>query len=107
MIPVSLQELKDHLHKTYQLSPEQIDRMVASIQRALTLEFDKAFNAINQQDMTSLWKASHSIKGALMNAGAAGWAEFAQKIEKDAKAGVDADYAALLNELQNGIRDIF
>lgn len=103
MTPIDLQEIKSFLKDTYKLGPEHIEVMLRSIKGSLVVEFDAAVKAVAQQDMTSLWKASHSIKGALLNAGAKDWAAYAQKIEMAAKEGEDVDYSVFLSELQDGL----
>lgn len=106
MGPIDTEKIRFFLKDTYKLGPEHIKIMLSSIKESLTLEFDKAAEAIAQQDMTSLWKAAHSIKGALMNAGAEDWAECARKIEMAARDGGDDDYSVLLKELQDSLRAI-
>ncbi len=106
MNPVDTEHIRCHLKAAYNLETEQIELMVASIRQSLNLEFEKIDEALTQNDVTILWKAAHSIKGALLNAGFNDWGGFARKIEVSAKNEEDADYEGLFKELKNGLSGI-
>ena len=99
-------QVRNYLHTTYGFKPEQIDSMVTSIKYSLDQEFKNAEEALAKQDTEVLWKAAHSIKGALLNAGLNDWGELARNIESSAKEGKDTAYETLFRELKGGVSAI-
>jgi HPt (histidine-containing phosphotransfer) domain-containing protein len=106
MIPVTVELIQKHLQDTYKFNGDQVETMLGSLTKSLNLEFTNAEEALAQNDIIALSKASHTIKGALLNAGVADWSEIARTIELSAKAGQDLDYAGLINELKSGLNAI-
>ncbi len=103
---VEVEQIKGFLKKTYDFSSENIELMLASIKESLTLEFANVERGLVEDDNTLLWRAAHSIKGALLNAGVENWAEVARKIELSAKNKEEVDYEGLFKELKMGINNI-
>ena len=103
MTTILTTQVRTYLQTTYGFQTEQIDLMVTSIKDSLNLEFKNAEEALATLETEILWKAAHSIKGALLNAGLEDWGEFARNIEFSAKEGKDADYKTLFRELKSGV----
>jgi len=106
MISVTIEEIRSHLRDTYNFGPEQLETMLASLTNSLKHEFVNVESALAQHDLIALAKASHSIKGALLNAGINDWSELARKIELSAKNADSLDYKGLVDELKNGVNAV-
>jgi len=106
MIPATIQDVSCFIKETYQFGPEQIETMLKSFRESLKQEFINAETGLAQNNSTVVWRAAHTIKGALLNGGVTEWAEFARKIELSAKNGEEKDYKQLFNELKNGVSGI-
>jgi len=106
MSPVTVEYIRNYLQATYNFGAEQVEAMISILTQSLNLEFINADNALAQNDITALIKASHSIKGALSNAGITEWSELARKIELSAKDGENRNYEGLIQELKNGVNAI-
>jgi len=106
MVLIDAEQVKSYLNKTYGLGPEQVETMLISLKDSLNLEFNNAEDGLAAEDATVIWKAAHAMKGALLMTGANEWGECARKIELSAKAGEEADYEGLFNELKSGVSAI-
>jgi len=106
MQPVESGQIRLFLKENFHLPEEHIETMLASIRDSLNLEFANAGRGLVANDKEILWKAAHSIKGALLNAGAGDWAKLAKEIELSARAAEDLDYETLFAELKSGMTGI-
>jgi HPt (histidine-containing phosphotransfer) domain-containing protein len=92
--------IKQHLKTAYLLSDEKTETMIPVFANTLRSHMNRLAELAADGDMEQLSRASHAVKGALLNMGLADLAQTAHTIEKQAKKGDrTVDYLALVNEL--------
>jgi PAS domain S-box-containing protein len=99
----SVEDVSRHLHETTLLKEEQIAKILESARRSITTHLEAASMALQQGETTALARASHTLKGTLLQCGLDRWADKAQAIYTGTKDGKDLPYALLLSELRQGL----
>lgn len=96
-----LQRVKAHLKTAYLLSDEKIETMIPIFLATLHTHMNRLAELARESDTEQLARASHAVKGALLNIGLLDLAETAAAIEKQCKNGACPDnYRELINDLQ-------
>jgi HPt (histidine-containing phosphotransfer) domain-containing protein len=99
-----LEIIRQHLKTDYLLSDEKIATMIPVFIKTLRTHVDRLAELAAGDDMQQLSRASHAVKGALLNMGLADLAQTAHTLEKQCKNGdTTFDYRALIAELQNTV----
>jgi HPt (histidine-containing phosphotransfer) domain-containing protein len=100
----SLDLVKTHLKTAYLLNDEKIMTMVPVLLGTLRTHIDQLAQLAANGETEQLGRASHAIKGALLNMGLADLAEIAATLEKHYKNGnTSIDNQALIMELQSTV----
>jgi histidine phosphotransfer protein HptB len=96
--------MRQHLKTAYLLSDEKTTIMIPVFVRTLRSHMDRLAELAADNDMEQLSRASHAVKGALLNVGLTDLAQTAHTIEKQCKDGNRTlDYQAMITELQHTI----
>jgi HPt (histidine-containing phosphotransfer) domain-containing protein len=96
-----LETMRQHLKTAYLLSDEKTATMIPVFVNTLRSHMNRLAELAAAGDMEQLSRASHAVKGALLNMGLADLAQTAHTIEKQCKNGdVTFDYQAMITELQ-------
>jgi HPt (histidine-containing phosphotransfer) domain-containing protein len=105
--PVQLTTLRTHFRKAYKLKEDQIELMIQSSQKSLTVTMAAAYDALQADDVCGqLVKVAHNLKGVLLNMGEKRWAELAREVEVAARNNENKDYTAAINQLADGIAEV-
>jgi len=100
-----LQRVKAHLKTAYLLSDEKIETMIPIFLATLHTHMNRLADLALENDTEQLAKASHAVKGALLNIGLLDLAETAAAIEQQCKNGAGPDhYRELINDLQYTVK---
>lgn len=96
-----LHMMKQHLKTAYLLSEEKAETMIPVFVKTLRSHMNRLAELAADNDMEQLSRASHAVKGALLNMGLTDLAQTAHTIEKQCKDGNRTlDYQAMITELQ-------
>ena len=96
-----LETMRLHLKTAYLLSDEKTATMIPVFISTLHTHVNRLAELAARDDLQELSRASHAVKGALLNMGLADLAEIAHTLEKQCKSGdCTLDYRALIAELQ-------
>lgn len=96
-----LRTIKHHLQTAYLLSEEKAASMIPVFVNTLKNHVNHLADLANDGDAEQLSRASHTVKGALLNIGLANLAEIAFAIEQQCKSDTDPQsYQALIRDLQ-------
>ena len=99
-----INQIKLYLCDQYQLSPEQVGEMLPGFIGTLSSHMANLERALGQDDLMTLSKAGHTMKGALLNLGLDDCAKLALFIEERSWAGdLSIDYPALVANLRKEI----
>ena len=100
--------IKQHLQTAYLLSEDKAATMIPVFVNTLRIHVNQLAELADLGDITQLGRASHTVKGALLNMGLADLAEAAHALETWAKSGGcgDLDYRAMITELQNTVSQL-
>jgi len=101
-----LATVREHLHATYGLGPEQIDQLLATSRKSLDEQMQKARQSLREEDGEGLREAAHAAKGNLLNLGLNELSELAARIEKQAEAGEIEQCRDALHDLQARLADL-
>jgi HPt (histidine-containing phosphotransfer) domain-containing protein len=95
---VFVEDIKAHLERQFNFSPEQIEMMLPSFIETLAMHMKNLENALLAENrLIALGKTGHTLKGALLNLGMEECAQLAFQIEKNGKQGnADVDYHGLI-----------
>lgn len=97
-----LAQIKTHLGNQFHLTPEQIDNMLPSFMVALRGHMENLEAAQREGEIAQIARASHTIKGALLNLGLTDCAELALKIEQQAKTEADTQkFPEIIQQIRN------
>jgi HPt (histidine-containing phosphotransfer) domain-containing protein len=97
----SQQLIKEHLVRQFNLTPEQIERMLPSFLETIASHLDGLEGALAENDPMRIGRAGHTIKGAFLNLGLDDCAVIARQIEERGKAEDRlTDYAQLVSRLR-------
>ena len=93
--------MKEHLQTAYLLSEEKTETMIPVFVNTLRSHMDRLAELAADGDMEQLSRASHAVKGALLNIGLSELAETAQTIEQQCKNGNSRlNFQAMITDLQ-------
>ncbi|MGE4559482.1 MAG: Hpt domain-containing protein [Desulfobulbus sp.] len=96
-----LKTVKKHLKTAYLLSEEKIETMIPVFLATLHTHMNRLADLAANGETEQLEKASHAVKGALLNIGLLDLAETAQAIEQQCKSGSSPEnYRDMIDDLQ-------
>ena len=96
-----LKTAKNHLQTAYLLSEEKIEAMIPLFLATLHTHMNGLADLAKNGDIEQLGRASHAVKGALLNIGLTDLAENASMLEKKCKSGtLPENYQEVITELQ-------
>jgi len=99
-----LETMKQHIKTAYLLSDEKTATMIPVFLTTLQTHLDRLAELAAKGDLHQLSRASHAVKGALLNIGLADLAQTASTIEKQCRDGdCSFDYRAKVTELRNTV----
>lgn len=99
--------IKQHLQTAYLLSEEKTETMIPVFVNTLRSHMNRLAELAAGGDMEQLSRASHAVKGALLNMGLADLAQVAHSIEKHSKNGESSlDYLTMITELQEMVSQL-
>jgi len=99
-----LRIMKEHLKTAYLLSDDKTETMIPVFVNTLRTHMKHLADLAADGDLEQLSRASHAVKGALLNMGLADLAETAHTIEKQCKNGHRAlECQAMITELQHTV----
>ena len=103
-----LHTIRHHLQTAYLLSEDKATAMIPVFISTLRTQVNQLAEVADLGDMTQLGRASHSVKGALLNMGLADLARAAHTLETWGKTGGDGDldYRAMITELQDTVSQL-
>ena len=99
-------EVAEHLKKIYSLDSDQAEQMVHISASSISETLVQARKELAAGDLTALSASGHKVKGVLLGIGLQEEAELARQIEMKGKAGEEADYADLLDKLEDGLQSL-
>jgi len=95
------QTVMDHLKTAYLLNDEKIESMIPVFLATLHTHMNRLAELAAEGDTDQLSKASHAVKGALLNIGLRDLAEIAYTLEKQCKCGTcPENYQDMITDLQ-------
>lgn len=93
--------IKEHLKTAYLLSEEKAETMIPVFVNTLRAHMNQLAELAADGNLEQLSRASHAVKGALLNLGLADLAETAYSIEKQCQLSDGAlDCRAMITDLQ-------
>jgi len=96
--------VKQHLKTSYLLNDEKIESMIPIFANILRSHMTRLTELADDGNMEQLGKASHAVKGALLNMGLVDLAETARLIELRCKNGdPTADYRSMISQLHTTV----
>lgn len=99
-----LETIQQHLKTAYLLSDEKTATMIPVFINTLRSHVARLVELATSGDLQQLGRASHAVKGALLNMGLAELAQTAHALEQQCRAGNSTfDYLARVTELQHQI----
>lgn len=99
-----LLRVKQHLQTAYLLSEERAESMIPVFITTLRGHMDRLAELAAEGDLEQLGRASHAVKGALLNIGLSELAETASTLEQQCKTGNPSpDYRAMIAELHTSV----
>jgi signal transduction histidine kinase/DNA-binding response OmpR family regulator len=101
--PVTLARVAAHLRSTTNLTVEQSERVLAAVQRSITDTLAKATAALSREDYLELGRATHTLKGTLLQCGLNELAVTAEEIHQGIRKSSDLPYARLLATLKDKV----
>ncbi|HID69760.1 MAG TPA: Hpt domain-containing protein [Desulfobacterales bacterium] len=91
----------------YKLPAEKVADMLPTFLNVLQNHMIKMEKTVAEGDIQSIGNVGHTLKGALMNLGLDDFAEIAQTIEREGKAGrSEVDYSGLVDQLKENMAEI-
>ncbi len=102
-VPVTLARVAAHLRSTTNLTVEQSERVLAAVQRSITDTLAKATAALSRADYPELGRATHTLKGTLLQCGLNELAATAEEIHQGIRKSSDLPYARLLATLKEKV----
>lgn len=102
-----IDQMRIYLREKFQLPSEQIDEMLPKFVATLVSHMKNIENALSEGDLVLIGKASHTMKGALLNLGLHDCAELAKDLEEKGKAqDASIDYPALVADLRANLGEL-
>jgi len=103
----SIQHVKIYLSEQFHLTDEQIESMFPGFVATLAAHMQNLENSFAENNLITISKAAHTLKGALLNLGLEECAQIALLIEEKAKAeDGSADFQRLIDGLRIGLAPI-
>jgi len=96
----------EHLKTIYSLEPDQVEQMVQISASSISETLAQAKEELAADDLRALSASGHKAKGVLLGIGLKDEAELARQIELKGKAEEQADYAVLLNRLEEALQPL-
>lgn len=108
MVQLSLKDrVSAFLCDFYKLPAEKVADMLPSFLDVLQNHMINMEKTVEDGDIQTIGRAGHTLKGALMNLGLDDFAEIAQTIEREARAGIcNVDYSDLVEQLKENMAEI-
>ena len=101
--PITLADVADHLRTTTNLTVEQSERVLIAMQKSITDTLTKATAALDLKDYPELDRATHTLKGTLLQCGLIDLAATAEEIHQGIRKNSDLPYARLLATLKDKV----
>jgi HPt (histidine-containing phosphotransfer) domain-containing protein len=99
-----LHRVKQHLQTAYLLNEERAEAMIPVFITTLRGHMDRLAELAAEGDLEQLGRASHAVKGALLNIGLSELAETASTLEQQCKTGTLAhDHQAMIAQLHTSV----
>ena len=102
----STEEVASYLQQATMLNAAQVERILAAVQNSLADNLAKAEKAAADGDFEALAKASHTLKGTLLQCGLSAWAEKAQCIYDAAQEDQTVPFTTLTAEIRKGMQGL-
>ena len=91
----------------YKLPDEKVADMLPAFLDVLQNHMMNMEKSVKDGDIQTIGRAGHTLKGALMNLGLDDFAEIAQAIEREGKAGkCNVDFSDLVGRLKENMAEI-
>jgi len=91
----------------YKLPAEKVADMLPTFLNVLQNHMINMEKSVEEGNIQTIGSAGHTLKGALMNLGLDDFAEIAQIIEREGKAGrSETDYSGLVEQLKKKMAEI-
>ncbi len=101
---VDPREVKEYIASAFELPEDKVEVIIAAAVKSLGENLRLAETALNEQDFETLFRAAHTLKGALGNLNLAGLAATALEMERSARErSVDYDYAGTIKRLEDAL----
>jgi PAS domain S-box-containing protein len=100
------QDVITYLQRSTLLNGAQIDRILVAIQTSLSNTLAKAEIAAADNDLATLARAGHTLKGTLLQCGLNDWSELAQFLYDAANQQQDLPYGRLLGDIRTGLSQL-
>lgn len=95
------------LRENYKLPAEKVSEMLPTFLEVLQSHMNRMEKAVEEGDSQMIGSVGHILKGALVNLGLDDFAEIAQTIESEGKAGTrDVDFLELVAQLKENMAEI-
>ncbi len=101
-----IQAIAEHLQATTRMSSAQVETILFKAQTSITDTLEQAKQALEKEDYSRLGRAAHTLKGTLLQCGLEDWAVKAQEVNDGVRNCQELPYAALLNSIDQGLRDL-
>jgi len=101
--PPTLAQIVVHLQATTGLQPAQVDRLLAAARLSVTYNLVKAKEALEHQDYPELGRATHTLKGTLLQCGLIKLAAKAEEISLGTQNSENHAFDSLLDQLNTGL----
>lgn len=102
-----IEQIKTYLGERFNLPEDQVVVMLPDFINTLSSHMEKLEESLEEDNLDSLAKASHTIKGALLSLGLSQCAEIALQIEQGARRADDSlNYSGCVANLRQIVNDI-
>jgi signal transduction histidine kinase/CheY-like chemotaxis protein/HPt (histidine-containing phosphotransfer) domain-containing protein len=96
-------QVRNYLRTTTPLTPEQIEKILPAAIQSMADNLAQAERALQDNDLATLGRAAHTLKGTLLQCGLSAWAEKAQEIHTAIREQRTLPFAERLGELRTGL----
>ncbi len=102
----SLAEIKRYLLATTNLSDDQYQHILAAVRRSIANNMARATEALSKDDLPTLGRVAHTLKGTLLQCGLTELAALAEEIDQGIMANEKLPLAALYDQLDGKLADM-
>jgi PAS domain S-box-containing protein len=102
----SIEQVHEFLRATTPLTAEQLDRIVQAARQSMSNNLAQAEQALQNNDLATLGRAAHTLKGTLLQCGLNVWADKAQEIHTAIREQRTLPFAERLAELVRGLEPL-